>query len=144
MPNWVAAHGSHFEVPPFIDFLVKKGVIQDLSYKNDESPAFGLADPYSDHRLILWVGHPLKSWRYYADERFQVQEDDAINFSSDDLETALDYFFKKLRTFGETLPRKGPKEWRPHGRGVFMTEAEMDEFFSDLKDEFYARRYRGT
>lgn len=138
MPHWESVFGRHFEVPGFVQFLVSKKVLEDTSYGNDEAPSFGVFDPITEHRVILWVNHPLRSRRHDFGDRFMVQENDQIDFSSDDLEAALEDLFKKLSRFQRTLPRKGPKEWRPAGSKE--SQEDWQEKLTDLKDEFYARR----
>lgn len=137
MPNWISEHGRNFEVPHFIDYLVNQKVIEDLSWHNDEAPAFGLSDPNSDRRVLLWVGHPMRSRRYDEGDRFAVQEDDTIDFVSDDLEESLKHFFRAIARY-QLRGRVGPKEWRPNAPS--HTEEDWEEKLGELVDAYYHRR----
>lgn len=141
MPHWESVFGHHFEVPGFVRFLVQKKILEDASWGNDTSPSFGVWDPTSDRRVVLWVDHPIKRFRENLSQRFHIQrgEDDIVT-SSDDLEEALESLFLELGKFHASRAPKGPKEWRPKGAGPEETVEEWKEKLPELLDEYYHRR----
>jgi hypothetical protein len=140
MPHWESVFGHHFEVPGFVRFLVQKKILEDISWGNDASPSFGVWDPTSDRRVVLWVDHPIKQFRENVGERFYVQRDEDAFFSSEDLEEALETLFVELGKFYAEKAPKGPKEWRPANAGPRDVEAEWKEKLTDLLGDYYERR----
>jgi hypothetical protein len=102
--SWKAEQGADYEVPGIINFMVKKGILQDQSWHNDASPSFGVEDPEREGRLLrIWVDHPLTSRREVSGKRFTVHEGEGgtepdFEYSTDDLEQALEKFL--VRAFG--------------------------------------------
>lgn len=140
MPHWESVFGYQFEVPKFVQFLVQKKILQDISYGNDTSPSFGVWSPISDRRVVFWVDHPIKSKRENLGERFHVQVDQEIHFSSDDLEEALENLFLELGKFHAEKEPSGPKEWRPRKAGPKAVVEEWKEKLPELLEEYYERR----
>lgn len=131
MPHWESVFGHDFEVPGFVRFLVQKKILQDTSYGSDFMPSFGMWDPTSSRRVVLWTNHPMSRRREKmaaTDGRFSVQEGDSIVFSSESLDEALEALFAALGRF-HSGPR-GPKEWRPK-------KNPWTEKLPDLLDEYY-------
>lgn len=140
MPHWESVFGRHFEVPGFVRFLIQKKILEDISYGNDASPSFGVWDAGSDRRVVFWVDHPITQFRENLGERFHVQRDQEIIFSSDDLEGALETLFVELGEFHARGAPKGPKEWRPRGAGPKEVILEWKDKFPELLEEYYRRR----
>lgn len=133
--SWMSEHGAHYEVPKFIEFLVKKGILEDVSWHNDSCPRFQVpskvekpaGEPYG---ISLWVEYPLKFMRESGGKRFHVWEgqlmadpDDAID--TDDLADALDWMFRRM---GKYLA-----EYAGVGR------EDMEAVALELYDEYYGR-----
>lgn len=95
--------GSRYEIPGFIEYLVKEHYLDDMSWHNDISPSFGImndiagtkGNPHgtSQNEIRIWVEHPLKSRREFQGERFTVtyalDGDQTEDYSFDELEDAL-------------------------------------------------------
>lgn len=62
MNSWKEEFPKHFMVPIQIENLVEKGVLEDMSWRNDPCPSFG-AKLRDKNWVRLWVEHP------YAQER---------------------------------------------------------------------------
>lgn len=135
MPHWESVHGIRYEVPGFVQFLAKKRILEDASWKNDAAPAFGVYDEKTDRKVILWVDHPILSRRESGSERFQVQADDEVYLSTNELETALETLFHELGKFhaGRT-PKQGPKEWRPSNPQ--HAKQEWEDHLRNLLEEY--------
>ncbi len=141
MPYWESVFGHHFEVPGFVRFLIQQKILEDISYGNNVSPSFGVWDPTSERRVVFWVDHPIKKYRQNLAERFHVQRDQEVIFSSDDLEEALENLFEELGKFHSERTKTGPKEWRPRGGGPKEVVQEWKERLGELLDEYYVRRW---
>lgn len=140
MPHWESVFGHDYEVPGIVRYLVQKKILQDTSYGNDESPSFGIWDPTSDKRVVLWVDHPIGSKRQTPGERFHVQEGDKIFFSTEDLEAALVELYHALGRFHGGNRPAGPKEWRPKSsKGV---QDEWEYKLGDVLKEYYGKQDR--
>jgi hypothetical protein len=116
MPHWESVFGTDYEVPLFVRYLVQQKILQDTSYGNDLMPSFGIWDPASDRRVVLWVEHPMSRRRKNmapTDGRFAVQDGDEVVFSSESLDLALESLFAALERFHRGARRAGPKEWHP-------------------------------
>lgn len=92
--SWKTEHGADFDVPALIDFMVKKEMLEDVSWHNDTMPRFDITDPDDDeNRVILWVDHVVASEREAGPggKRFMVQAgaDGSDEFDTDELEEAV-------------------------------------------------------
>jgi hypothetical protein len=99
--GWKAEFGESWDVPRFIDFIAGKGLVKDLSWKNDMSPLFGLFDEKTNYLVGLWVGHPFLRMREDGGKRFIVTAgesgttpDRSADF--DEMEEALLGLFREL------------------------------------------------
>jgi hypothetical protein len=133
--SWFDEFESYYEIPGIIPFLIRKGILKDLSWHNDVAPSFGVVqDDGSDIRI--WVDHPFKSHRQYQEARFMItvteKEDSVFSFYTDDLEEALETLFSKLALwYKRMLP--GVLDWRP------LETSEWDdpsEYLDELKREY--------
>jgi len=103
--GWKAEHGGDFEVPGVVEFLVKKGILEDQSWHNDASPSFAVADPKrEEYGVRLWVDHPITSMRENLGKRFVVTEgefgtESDFELETDDLEEALLETLKRLKKY---------------------------------------------
>jgi hypothetical protein len=144
MPRWESVFGHDFEVPKFVQYLTnQKKILQDISYGNDTSPSFGVWSPASDRRVVFWVDHPIQSRRENLGERFHVQRDSEIVFSSNDLEPALESLFLELGKFHAEQAPSGPKEWRPKGIGpkiILEWQGKLAELIDEYFDEYKRTR----
>ena len=57
---WAREHGEGYAVPATVEALVRDGLLQDESYRNDMCPCFKST---ADQRMVLWVDHPRPSRR---------------------------------------------------------------------------------
>jgi hypothetical protein len=94
--TWLGEHGPEYEVPGLIQFMVKEGILQDLSWHNDTCPSFAILDPKNEDRGVrMFVDHPVKGRREFPEwGRFIVQLGELsgkpdFELETDDLETAL-------------------------------------------------------
>lgn len=88
--SWKTEHGKDFEVPGLIDYMVKEGILKDISWHNDTKPRFVIEDPDDDQSgVTIWVDHPIQSERELQGEgpRFHVQAGEIVGDSVDDMET---------------------------------------------------------
>lgn len=70
---WIAEKGDEFDVP---DVIAKAEGIEDMSWKNDTCPSFGL-ELGDDIIVRIWVDHPDRDQRENDTEhRFHVAADD--------------------------------------------------------------------
>lgn len=113
---WQAEHGADYEVPGLIDFMVKEGILTDISWHNDVCPSFSVDDPADEERGVrLWVDHPVLSERETGNKRFAITKgpygsESEFEFETDDLEEAIDVLIKQAKSF---FP--GDREPDPHG-----------------------------
>lgn len=105
--SWKMEHGKDFEVPGLIEYMVKEGILKDISWHNDTKPRFVIEDPDDEESgITIWVDHPISSERELGEgPRFHVQagelmSDGVDEFETDDLEkaitTALEYAEKHI------------------------------------------------
>ena len=115
--GWQEEFGPDYEVPGLIDFMVREGIVEDFSWKNDASPSFAVKDPQDEGRGIrLWVAHPVMSLREFESKRFLVQEGEFISESdwemdTDDLEEAVTAFLRRAE-------KHMPQDRRPDFDGL--------------------------
>lgn len=136
--SWDNEFGSDFEVPGFISFLVKKKIVEDLSWHNDVSPSFGVYLESNERMVRLWVDHPFKSQRETEGYHFVVTDGAAssendFELETDDLEKALEALFKQLAALHKGRSA-GVLEWRPE-----MSRDEWDDpsdYLDELKKEY--------
>lgn len=151
--TWESEQGLVYEVPKFVLFLVKKGILQDSSWHNNTAPSFGVYDEKTDKSVVLWTDHPIKDRRENMGARFMVQVGDEMEAEVDDLQTALERLFKELQKFYGPV-RQGPKEWSPRGSSYYAQEwhariqkllpqyseeaaSDWSYFLTELLTEFY-------
>jgi hypothetical protein len=119
MGDWVDEFGPYYEIPGFLPFLVRKGVLGDLSWHNDVSPSFGLVNSDPNEEVRLWVEHPFKDQRETGpdDNRFlvDVMIDDERRFEhhTDDLQEALETLFVQMSKFHSHSLRRHTFDWMP-------------------------------
>ena len=100
--SWKAEHGKDYEVPSLIEFMVKKGILKDISWHNDTMPRFIIEDPENEENgVCIWVDHPLGSKREAGPgPRFGVMvgplgseadEEDETDDLEEAINTALEY-----------------------------------------------------
>lgn len=155
MPGWRAEFPGGFEVPGFIEYLVRKKLLLDMSWHNDTMPSFGLMgirpgrkhwdprtpmsqqDPELDIRL--WVDHPFKEYREVGGKRFSVMvgeygtaPEDSEEF--DELDAALAQLFQ----FAAEAHSKGT-HLDPQTFSVTLEEADNDweELLNGLISEYH-------
>jgi hypothetical protein len=111
--SWKTEHGKDFEVPGLIDYMVKEGILKDISWHNDTKPRFVIEDPDDDQSgVTIWVDHPIQSERELQGERprFHVQAGEIVGESIDEIET--DDLEKAVTTaleYGEKHITKAPR-----------------------------------
>lgn len=106
MTAWQEDFPSSFRVSKEILDLVYSGVIEDMSWRQDPSPSFGIR--LKDKNFVrLWVEHPDRERRMGWDKRYTlvVQPDLAVPFgwklvATDDVYEALTWLTEVLRTRG--------------------------------------------
>ena len=140
--TWDAEFGPYYEVPGFLPFLVRKKIVEDMSWHNDVAPSFGLYSEQgkTEREIRLWVDHPFKSQREVGGTRFwvadSVDHEPQTDFSTDDFEEALDKLFTLLGAYHKGM-KAGVLEWRPDN----LLGSEWDdpkEYLEELKKEFFA------
>lgn len=107
---WQEEFPSSYRVPRDVIRLVEAGVIEDMSWRNDPSPSFGVK--LKDKNWVrLWVEHPDPHRREGLADRYTivVQPEPAVPFgwrmvATDDLYEALTWLMEIVRM-------KGPR-WR--------------------------------
>lgn len=143
--TWASEFGGEYEIPGFIRFLAKKGLLNDMSWHNDVSPSFGiqgeLLEPDEDMDELavrLWVDHPLASYREVGGKRFMVTTggpsgEEQEHWEFDELEEAAE---KLVEEIVKALPllRPGPSVWPP-----VLEESEGDvlDILWKLREEYY-------
>lgn len=139
--SWIHEHGRAYEVPGFIEFLVEKKIIEDLSWHNDVSPSFGVSDDRTEKLVRLWVDHPFKDHRETQGTRFAVTVEEEASqedfFDYDDLDPALEKLFT-LAAEVKLGRVPGVLEWRPETH----VESEWEDpmyYLSELKKEYLRR-----
>lgn len=111
--SWKTEHGKDFEVPGLIDYMVKKGMLKDISWHNDTKPRFVIEDPDDDQSgVTIWVDHPLWSERevYSEGPRFHVTVGEIVGeseeeFETDELEKALSKVVEYSEKYYPDAPR---------------------------------------
>ena len=98
--SWQAEFGKDFDIPDFVEYLVKKDVLEDSSWHNDVAPSFSAVDE-DFNGVRLWVDHPFKSERETNGVRFCVssQEEGARvgeDLETDDFEEAMRELFDRI------------------------------------------------
>lgn len=147
--SWVAEFGREYEIPTIVDWMVRQGILEDMSWHNDAMPSFGLVDPANDeYGIRLWVDHPLRALREFQQStRFVVEEGVFISESdyehtTDDLQDALmklvaralqprykDHPFRRLPWVDpEVVRRKTGKEWSPRGLSEQVVSEMIEEW----------------
>lgn len=107
---WQEEFPSSYRVPRDIDHLVEAEVVEDMSWRNDPSPSFGVK--LKDKNWVrLWVEHPDPERRLGWPDRYTivVQPEPAVPFGwkmlgTQDVNEALGWLTEIIRT-------KGPR-WR--------------------------------
>ncbi len=98
--SWKTEFGRGYDVPDFIEFLMKEGVVEDSSWHNDVAPSFShVDDAFTGVRL--WVEHPLFSERESGGTRFCVStqvegSQDGEDLQTDDLEEAVEELLQRI------------------------------------------------
>lgn len=97
--------GSKYEIPGFVEFLVKEHYLDDMSWHNDVSPSFGITGEMAGKKdsqveTRLWIEHPLQSRREFQGKRFLVTHavdgDQIEDYDFDELEDALEKLFEVI------------------------------------------------
>lgn len=113
--SWKNEHGKDFEVPGLIDYMVKEGILKDISWHNDTKPRFIIEDPDDEESgVTIWVDHPIQSERELQGEgpRFHIQAGEIVGESIDEIET--DDLEKAITTALEYAERHINKAPRTH------------------------------
>ena len=108
--SWKEEHGKDFEVPGLIDYMVKKGMLDDISWHNDTKPRFVIEDPDDESSgVTIWVDHPIESERELPGEgpRFHVTAGEIVGEPIEDMET--DDLEKAVTTLFEYAEKHYPK-----------------------------------
>lgn len=127
-----------YDVPAIVQFLVKEGVLEDISFKQDTSPRFFLRDnDGADTGISLWIQHPLRGMREADNDegRFLVEEGDlekpGKTFDTDDLEEALsrilEFVAKDPDLYSEAMEGQG--WWNP--KDIPSSIVELSNFTQD-------------
>lgn len=125
---------SWYDIPDVLRFLVKEGVLEDMSWHNDVSPSFGVTgvvkgtrtrpEGYHTSEVRIWVAHPLERFRESGEKRFIVTyNNDSEQYDSwefDDLEEALTKLFAVIAE-NEPKLEELPKAWSD-----FMVDLDGD------------------
>jgi len=138
-----------YEIPGILLFLVKEGILQDLSWHNDVSPSFGIDSVVkgtkgrpqgsSNIEARIWVDHPIERLRETGGRRFVVtytvsgDQRDAWGF--DDLEAALGKLFSVIVEHQGTL-EEIPEAWPD----LVAEYSSADEILSEILDRYYRSR----
>jgi len=115
--GWLEEFGPDYEVPGLIDFMVREGIVEDLSWQNDASPSFAVKDPQDEGRGVrLWVAHPVMSLREFESKRFLVEQGEFAGeteweLDTNDLEEAVTAFLRRAE-------KHMPPDRRPHFDGL--------------------------
>lgn len=102
--------GGKYEIPGFINWLVKNRYLEDMSWHNDAAPSFGVTGDIKGTRgsprgtsqgeTRIFVEHPLQSRREYQGKRFfvmtSVDNSDQESWEFDELEDALEKLFEVI------------------------------------------------
>ena len=102
---WKKEHGPDYEVPGVIDFMVKQGVLTDMSWHNDVCPSFGVDDHKNSQRGVrLWVDHPITFERETGNKRFAITKGEygsehEFELETDDLVEALETLVKQAKPY---------------------------------------------
>jgi len=136
--SWDGEFGPFYEVPGFLPFLVKKKIVEDMSWQNDVAPSFGIHSEKDQREVRLWVDHPFKSRREVGGTRFWVTEyidgEMYSEFTSDDFEEALENLFGRLSALHKGM-KSGVLEWRPDN----LLGSEWDdpkEYLEELTEKY--------
>lgn len=120
--SWKSEHGLDYEVPGLIDFMVKEGILEDVSWHNDVMPSFKISDPANEEYWVrLWVDHPVAHRRETGGHRFVVSKgmyggEYDFEYETDDLEDAVNAFLRQAHGYFE--PDRVPdfeglvRDWR--------------------------------
>lgn len=141
---------SGYDIPDFIRFLVKEGVIEDQSWHNDVSPSFGVEGVVKGTRsrpqgsetaeFRLWVEHPLKRFREMESKRFfvtySVSNTQKDGWEFDELHDALEKLFAEIAKNEPTLEEL-PKAWSD-----LMADYDGDpkEILGGLIEKYWKKR----
>jgi hypothetical protein len=148
--GWEGEFGDRFEIPGFIRFLVKVGILEDLSWHNDASPSFGFIDDSRDRELRLWVSHPMADLREASDKRFGISWGGINSMEEseefDEVQDAVKAFLKQRAEWA--MPKEGTiRTWAPTGkrrktldfdRALAESEGDVEELYDRLFREFYS------
>lgn len=131
--GYEAEFGRGWDVPGFIEFLVSKEILDDLSWKNDVAPFFGKQDEKTGQRFGIWIDHPIESVREIGGPRFSVVLGESGTSMDHDesyveLEEALEDLFK---CYGQWAERFDPEN---------AVIEDPWEYKNELLAEFYDRR----
>lgn len=136
--GWKGEFGDSYEIPDFINFLVDKNVITDMSWHNNVAPSFGKFFDESETAIELWVDHPFKSMRETSGQRFavtkRVDNDQEDDFTTDDFEEGLEKLFEWLGN-PAYAGSAGVLSWNPDDKTGSPWESPS-EYLEDLKEEF--------
>lgn len=105
---WQEEFPSSYRVPKEIVRLVESGVIEDMSWRNEPSPSFGIR--LKDKNWVrLWVEHPDPARRQGWEHRYTVvvQPEPAIPFGWKMVST--DDVYEALTWLTGIMKMKGPK-----------------------------------
>jgi hypothetical protein len=120
--SWKDEFPLDYEIPGLIEFMVKEGVLQDISWHNDVMPSFSVPDPKrEDYGVRLWVDHPVAFERETGGRRFGVVKgpygsENDFEYDTDDLEDAINAFLRQANAYFD--PDKIPdfeglvREWK--------------------------------
>lgn len=81
MNSWRDEFSKNFVVPIQIENLVEKGILEDMSWRNDPCPSFG-AKLKDKNWVRLWIEHPYsqerRGWQHLY--TLVIQPDPAVSF----------------------------------------------------------------
>lgn len=110
MNGWREEFSKDFGVPIQIENLVEKGILEDMSWRQDPCPSFG-AKLKDKNWVRIWIEHPYAQERHGWQDRYTVvvQPDPAVIFGWRMMST--DIFSHAFYTLQEIIRVGGPR-WK--------------------------------